>query len=502
MLLPFVVHTQSLRAARALLLAAFCCAFALIAAAPAGAFSVAPDGPSIPVTNPGHIATDSAGRLYVPLRGQGRVNVYDSARNGNRLLGQVGVGRLTDPVAVAVAFNGVFFVADAATNTIAAFTTWFSGANYLRAGGGPGTALGKLSGIRQIAVDSQPRIYATEVDNARVQAVATSANTGITSYYAFGTSQPGDWGPISGIALDKDLRIVVSSTRIGDPLRVFAANGTPQGDGPPAGSGPGQVNAPEGLHFDRMGRLLVADTGNNRIDFFADAGAGFAPLTSFGSGGTGAGQFDRPISVATAAGALIYVADAGNNRIVRLHYDDADNDGALDEADNCPGLTNPDQGDIDGDGIGDACDSDIDGDGLANGEDVCPLVRPFVDANGDGCQDPFATLTQLLKVVRHKSRTATVAGTASGGSLGIARVEVAVGRKGTKRCRWYRSSGSSVVRGCGSPLYVRARGTSDWKLRLRGLSPGRYRVHVRTVQRRSGMVEPSTRVRAFFSVKR
>jgi hypothetical protein len=40
--------------------------------------------------------------------------------------------------------------------------------------------------------------------------------------------------------------------------------------------------------------------------------------------------------------------------------------------DNCPRVRNPRQGDLDGDGRGDACDPDGDGDGVANGDDRCP----------------------------------------------------------------------------------------------------------------------------------
>ncbi len=52
---------------------------------------------------------------------------------------------------------------------------------------------------------------------------------------------------------------------------------------------------------------------------------------------------------------------------------DGDGDNVPDTADNCPGLLNPAQADLDGDGIGDPCDPDADGDGVLNGSDCGPM---------------------------------------------------------------------------------------------------------------------------------
>ena len=55
---------------------------------------------------------------------------------------------------------------------------------------------------------------------------------------------------------------------------------------------------------------------------------------------------------------------------------DKDQDGVLNEVDNCPETFNPMtddlQADMDGDNIGDACDDDLDGDGKLNADDPCP----------------------------------------------------------------------------------------------------------------------------------
>ena len=74
---------------------------------------------------------------------------------------------------------------------------------------------------------------------------------------------------------------------------------------------------------------------------------------------------------------------------VLLPNQDTDEDGIFDVLDNCPTVSNPQQLDLDEDGVGDACDDDRDGDDVANDDDVCPDTADpqQLDLDADGAGD-------------------------------------------------------------------------------------------------------------------
>jgi len=84
------------------------------------------------------------------------------------------------------------------------------------------------------------------------------------------------------------------------------------------GNGKGQLDSPTGIAVDANGNVLVADTGNGRIEKFSPTGAF---LSSIGTKGGGHGQFGDPNGIAIDGTGNIYVAEASNHRVQKLAPD-------------------------------------------------------------------------------------------------------------------------------------------------------------------------------------
>jgi hypothetical protein len=101
-----------------------------------------------------------------------------------------------------------------------------------------------------------------------------------------------------------------------------------------------------------------------------------SPYT-FPSGLTGTVQ--QTVAAGGAGGAITFTCQGGSGPPTGF---DADGDGILDAADNCPANSNPDQADDDADGLGNACDSTPNG-----GPAFSPEVCDGIDNDLDGITD-------------------------------------------------------------------------------------------------------------------
>jgi DNA-binding beta-propeller fold protein YncE len=84
------------------------------------------------------------------------------------------------------------------------------------------------------------------------------------------------------------------------------------------GTGKGEFDSPTGIAVDGNGNILVADTGNGRIEKFSPTGMF---LSVIGTKGNGYGQLGQPNGITIDRAGNIYVADAGNHRVQKLAPD-------------------------------------------------------------------------------------------------------------------------------------------------------------------------------------
>ena len=75
-----------------------------------------------------------------------------------------------------------------------------------------------------------------------------------------------------------------------------------------------KLNSPHGITANPAGRVLVADTGNDRIVELIDSGT-LSHLRTYGKKGNGRGEFNAPLDVKLDSQGNFYVLDSGNNRI-------------------------------------------------------------------------------------------------------------------------------------------------------------------------------------------
>ena len=117
------------------------------------------------------------------------------------------------------------------------------------------------------------------------------------------------------------------------------------------------------------------------------------PETCLGSSNK---QGDDVVDIVLRQGQIVFVAVDGIASLVTSTFNlgvecnvlpDRDDDGVIDDLDNCPDTPNRDQADSDGDGDGDVCDPDDDNDGVIDTQD-CDRLDPMINFSvGDSCND-------------------------------------------------------------------------------------------------------------------
>jgi subtilisin family serine protease len=160
----------------------------------------------------------------------------------------------------------------------------------------------------------QSRFAVADTQNSRIQVFAydpaTGAATHERTFGSLGTAD-GRFNRPAGVAVGPLGRLYVADTG-NDRIQVFGEDGAHLHTFGTRGGGIGQFLEPAGIALDEAGLVYVADTGNDRIQVFSGSGS---PIGSFGSSGTGEGRFDGPRDVRIDGLGRILVADTSNHRI-------------------------------------------------------------------------------------------------------------------------------------------------------------------------------------------
>ena len=186
--------------------------------------------------------------------------------------------------------------------------------------GGPGVNDGQFTIPRNVAVGPNGNIYVADSGNHRIQAFDAEGNF-LTSWGSFG-AQAGQFNEPWGIVADENAVYVADTWnhRIqkfaldGTWITSFGISGSPTEDE----QGLGLFFGPRSLTLVSDNRLLVADTGNHRLQLLDRQGQFLAQI---GSAGAVLGFMNEPVGLATGPDGSVYLADTWNGRIQKFSPD-------------------------------------------------------------------------------------------------------------------------------------------------------------------------------------
>jgi RHS repeat-associated protein len=265
--------------------------------------------------DPGDVAVDSKGNLWVLDYGNDRVEEFTEKGEFIKAFGSEGSGngQLKEPGSLAVDSKGNIWVADTVNRRVEEFN---EKGEYVKSVGSPGSGGGEFS-LRSpegLAIDAHGDIWA-DTSNGRIEEFNEKGEFMLSA--SSEGEESGELNNPAALAVGPggDVWVVDGG---GEQIEVFSEKGEFVREfGGRGGGEPGHLERPYGIALDSSGDSWVGDVRNDRLEEYNEKG-GYE--NEFGSGGTSLGQFNfgasgKPMGIAIDSKGDIWIADSENNRI-------------------------------------------------------------------------------------------------------------------------------------------------------------------------------------------
>jgi sugar lactone lactonase YvrE len=302
-------------------------------------------------SNPGGVAVDGSGNVYVADAGNHTIRKITSSGVVTTLAGMAGssdsvdgirsAARFSGPSGVAVDGGGRVYVMDSSNCTIRKITSDGVVTTLAGMAGNYGSEDGAGSAARfsysyGLAVDGSGNVYVADTENHTIRKITSSgvvatfaglagnygsedgARSDARFYYPFGAAVDGSGNVYVADRDNRSIRKITSSGVVTTLAGAVESPGSVDGVGSAA-----RFSGPSGVAVDGSGNVYVADAGNYTIRKITSSGivttlAGLAGSSGSQDGAGGAARFSWPNGVAVDGSGNVYVADANSSTIRKI----------------------------------------------------------------------------------------------------------------------------------------------------------------------------------------
>uniref|UniRef100_A0A1I8BEX7 Uncharacterized protein n=1 Tax=Meloidogyne hapla TaxID=6305 RepID=A0A1I8BEX7_MELHA len=171
-----------------------------------------------------------------------------------------------------------------------------------------------------IAIDEHLGVvYVADKDNHRVQ-MFNEDGTFLSRFGSVGDGQRQLNHPLY-LMFDSNQRLLYVSDSANNRLSIYSPDGIPVFQFQGSENDSEQLKLPRGIALDKKGCLLVADSGNSRVQIYSTHSGGHKIIKKFGSWGPSPGQFKGVEGICCLQNdenneeILLAIADRENNRV-------------------------------------------------------------------------------------------------------------------------------------------------------------------------------------------